>query len=264
MYSTLSDIALIGRSILTSSLLKPVQTRRWLKPRGFVSDILSAVGAPWEIQRLQNAPHRVVDLYTKSGDLPGYASLLVLIPDWDVGFTILSAGTYPTSSPDANIAVLADIIASTVFPAIEVAAREEADAALSGNYASSNPNLNASLTIATNPNMPGLGVTSWISNGTDMLVSPFAGQSIRLYPTGLKTVLANGDVELGYRAVFENPTAETIGGVFSSSCQTWMSVDAEYWGAVAMDEFVVMVGYGVAKSVTLRVARVVLERVGRG
>ena len=145
---------------------------------------------------------------------------------------------------------------------MEATAREEADAAFSGNYASSDPNLNSSLTITTDPTLPGLGVTSWISNNTDILASPLAGPSIRLYPTGLKTVLANGDTEIGYRAVFENPSAGSIGGVFSSGCQTWAVVDQEYWGAVGMDEFLITVGCdGVAKSVEPRVARVVLERV---
>jgi hypothetical protein len=82
MYNTTNDITTLGRSILTSMLVKPAITRHWLKPHGFVSNTLKAVGAPWEICRFQTALiNRVVDLHTKSGDLLGYSSLLVLLPD---------------------------------------------------------------------------------------------------------------------------------------------------------------------------------------
>jgi hypothetical protein len=88
---TTNDLAILGRSILTSTLIKPAITRRWPKLRTFVSNLLTAVGAPWEIRRFQTPPNnRIVDLYMKFGDLPGYSSLLVLNPDWDVCFSILS------------------------------------------------------------------------------------------------------------------------------------------------------------------------------
>ena len=109
--------------------------------RGFVSDPSTAVGAPWEIYHLPVGPNsRIVDLHTKSGDLPGYSSMLVLIPDWDLGFAVLMAAD-PTVSGAAGteLAVLvSDIIADTFLTAVEEAAREQADATFSRTYKSTN------------------------------------------------------------------------------------------------------------------------------
>jgi hypothetical protein len=138
MYSTTNDLTILGRSILTSTLIKPAITRRWLKLRAFVSNLLTAVGAPWEIRRFQAPPNnRIVDLYMKIGDLPGYSSLLVLNPDWDVCFSILSIGANPTT----NTLLLADLIAETILPAIEIASREEANTLLAGSYVNSGKSL---------------------------------------------------------------------------------------------------------------------------
>jgi CubicO group peptidase (beta-lactamase class C family) len=258
MYSSTTDLTKLARSILASTLISPAQTRRWLKPRSFTSNILTAVGAPWEIRRLQTAPDsRLVDLYAKDGDLPGYSALLVVIPDWDVGFSILTAG----DNANGNVALLANMIGDSLFPAIEAVAREEANATYAGFYAAADTSLNSSITITTDASKPGLDVTSWTSNGTDMLSSPFMGPSIRLYPTGLKRELAGGETEMGFRAVYEDPTATTIGGTFGNICQTWVGVDQQYWGTVANDEFVITVGYdGKAKSVQPRMLKIDLVR----
>jgi CubicO group peptidase (beta-lactamase class C family) len=170
MFSSTNDLTTIGRSILSSTLIKPAITRRWMKPRGFVSNHFTAVGAPWEIVRLQTSPNnRIVDFYTKSGDLPGYSSQFVLIPDYNCGFSILSAGANPTT----NNVLLADLIADTLLPSIETVAREEADLLYAGTYTSPDKSLNSSITISTNTTKPGLGVTSWISN--DEFPHHFAG-----------------------------------------------------------------------------------------
>jgi hypothetical protein len=76
---------------------------------------LTAVGAVWEIVRLQTSLNsRIVDPYTKSGGLPGYSSRFVLIPDWGIGFSILSAGAIPTTY---NV-LLANLITDTLLPSI--------------------------------------------------------------------------------------------------------------------------------------------------
>jgi len=258
MYSSSSDLTKLGRSILSSSLISLAETKRWMKPRSLLSDPNTAVGAPWEIYRLELSPNnRLADLYTKSGDLPGYSSMFVLAPDWDMGFTVLTAGTAAT----ANSRILAGLISDTMFQAVEDAAREEADANYSGSYAAADKSLNSSITINTDSTKPGLGVTSWISNGTDMLASSVAGPSVRLYPSGLVTELEGGEMQVGFRAVFEKLKAGVIGGIFGTACVTWFGVDSLYWGNVATDEFLVTVGAdGKAKSVTPRSLRVDLVK----
>ena len=219
------------------------------------------MGAPWEIQRLSVGPNdRLVEMYTKAGDLPGYASLLVLIPSWDVGFAILAAGDPTVSSVDEMVVLVADTIADVFLPALEEAAREQADATFSGTY--SNTTSNSSISISTSSTLPGLGVTSWTRNGVDVLTSEIAGPSARLYPTGLKETTADGETVMGFRAVFEIPSEVQAGGVFSQACVSWGMVDGTYWGGVASDEFVIIVGSeGVARSVVPRIMREGLGRV---
>jgi len=125
---------------------------------------------------------------------------MVLAPDWDLGFVILTAGG---NAATTNVAVLADIIADVFLPAVEEATREEADELFSGSYSDTNA---SSIVLSTDPAKPSLGVDSRISgyNNTDVLTSNLAGPDTRLYPSGLSCTLAIGDVQMGFRAVFEN------------------------------------------------------------
>lgn len=96
-----------------------------------------------------------------------------------------------------------------------------------------------------------------------MLTSPITAPDIRLYSTGLKNVLGNGDVEMGFRALYPQLGLDDFGGTFELASSTWVMVDQLYWGTVGNDEFVITVdSKGLAKSVTPRILRVVLERVG--
>lgn len=232
-----------------------------MMPRGLVSAANAAVGAPWEILRLNLSPNeRIVDLYTKAGDLPGYSSVFVLARDWDVGFSVLTAGPSATS----NSRILAGLVSDAVFQAVEDAARAEAGANFAGSYEAKNKNLNSSISITTEEGKPGLGVSRWVSNGTDMFSSSveaaaISAPSVRLYPSGLKRDLGNGETELGFRAVFEDLNAGVIGGLFGNGCETWVGVDGTYWGSVSTDEFLITVGRdGMAKSVMPRALRVEL------
>jgi hypothetical protein len=233
-----------------------------MKPHSFTSSATQAVGAPWEIQRLAVGPtNRLVEMYTKAGDITGYAALIVLIPDWDLGFAVMTAGDPTISSTDDMVVLITDTIADVFLPSVEEAAREQADALFSGVYSDSNSTSNSSITITTDATLPGLRVTSWISNGVDVLTGAIAGPSARLYPTGLKKTIADGETIMGFRAVFEDPTKVQAGGVFSQACVTWETVDTIYWGEVASDDFLITVGCnGVATSVTPRIMRTSLKR----
>jgi CubicO group peptidase (beta-lactamase class C family) len=265
MYSSSSDLTTIGRSILSSSLISPAQTRRWMKPHGLLSQSNAAVGAPWEIYRLELSPNnRIIDLYTKNGDIGSYSAVFVLSPDWDVGFNVLTAGPIP-KSVIANSRILAALVSDAVFPAVENVAKEEADTGFAGTYIAGDEGLNSSITVVTDEK-PGLGVSRWISNGTDMLSAPveeaaIAAPSVRLYPTGLKTDVGNGETEVGFRAVFEDLNVNPIGGIFGNRCESWVDADSTYWGAVGTDEFLVTIGAdGKARSVTPRALMVELVR----
>jgi len=241
-----------------------------MKPVTHTASLTLSVGAPWEIFRVQT-PRGLVDLYTKAGDLGVYSSMLVLSPDYDTGWVILSAAdSLGTASRGALL--IADLIADTFVPAFEAAAKERAVVNLSGTYKATN-GLNSSITIVTD-NYPGLGIHRWISNGTDILAAYLAYNgfgdrftaSVRLYPTSLFT---SSPSEQAFRAVFEilpkHATASYSGagggGVFSSNCYTWTGVDAISYGNVAADDFLFHYDeYGKAVSVEPRMFRVTLER----
>jgi hypothetical protein len=63
---------------------------------------------------------RVTDIYTKSGSLGLYTSILALLPDYGVGFVTLAAGK-------GSHVALDGLIADIVLPEFETIARKEAD-----------------------------------------------------------------------------------------------------------------------------------------
>ena len=100
--STISDLAKLGRSILTSAILSQATTRRWLKPFASTSNLRNAVGRPWEIYHYSATPtDAIIDVYTKSGTVGKYSSYFGLVPSYDVGFAILAVDS-GNEAPDLN------------------------------------------------------------------------------------------------------------------------------------------------------------------
>jgi hypothetical protein len=62
-----------------------------------------------------------------------------------------------------------------------------------------------------------------------MIDSPIAATDIRLYPTGLKNVLENGDVGMGFRALFPVQGLDAVKGTFELASAAWVMVDDLYW-----------------------------------
>lgn len=248
MFSTSADISALGRSILRSDILSPVLTRRWLKPAAMSSELIAGVGYPWGIRRI-SIPYangkRTIDAFNKAGRIGYYASLLVILPDYDVGFSILIAGPDIPGNDNFNIA---DIVGAQIVPALEAAAREQAQAKYAGVYQSDPAtNNNSSLRLTTQPDRPGLGIENWISNGTDMqaiavvLAAGYAPvtPSIRLYPTGLETVRADGSKRAAFKAVFEDLALPArTDTMFSTDCGSWVSLTGVTYGTQPLDQFV--------------------------
>ncbi|KAK3328096.1 beta-lactamase/transpeptidase-like protein [Cercophora scortea] len=281
MYASAGDLSAFGRAVMRSSLLKPAVTRRWLKPSVFTSDPKGTIGMPWGIRQIDlstGQPYQAVHAYNKLGSLGAYTSLLVIIPELDLGFSILAAG-----DPPPGLAMdIADTITSTYIPTIMTLARNQANATFSGVYnytgnikvdasASGNLNstrlnttgpfqaraaaaprtMNSTLTISVDANKPGLGVTNWISNGTDMaFISVAIGAnitddyfskvkpSVRLYPTGAEEEVAGGGKRVAFKAVFEDLSLAEKKASFSSDCTSWVSVTAVVYGSKPLDMFI--------------------------
>lgn len=254
IYSSAKDMATFGRAILNSTLIPRALTRQWMKPNTHTSFLEYSVGAPWEI--LSFGDERPIDLYTKSGDIGVYSSVLALSPDHNVGFTILGAG----KSTHESLALAADLVSATLIPALEHSAKTQASKRFAGTYALSNGN--SSISIIADDG-PGLSITSWINNSADMLkgfaslngISDPSQLSIRLYPTGLES-----PGQISFRAVVPPSMPPGI-GPFTSSCITWVTVDSQVYGNVGIDEFVFDVDAdGDAVSVSPRALRTVLQR----
>jgi hypothetical protein len=178
-----------------------------------------------------------------------------------VGYAILAAGPGAT----AVTTVVSDFIATTVVPAFEQAAKEEAQHQFSGTYALSR-GLNCSIAITADES-PGLKVAQWINNSQNILeaikaawgLTEAADISLRLYPTGLQT-----SGRISFRAVIPSlhQGSSQVTGPFTRSCTTWMAVDGMVYGSVGVDEFVFDVDdKGKAVAVSPRAMRVSLPRV---
>ncbi|KAH8905807.1 beta-lactamase/transpeptidase-like protein [Coniochaeta sp. PMI_546] len=244
MYSSVADISALGRSILKSALLRPAQTRRWLKPASLTSEPVAGVGYPWGVRRIilpETNGKRTVDAYNKAGRVGYYGSLLNLLPDYDVGFSILIGGPSIPGNMNFN---LADIIGEQLLPALEAAAREQADATYAGFYY--DKAANSTMRITTQSDRPGLGIDQWMSNGTDMAYVAVALQgqytpvqpTIRLYPTGLETTRADGSKRVAFKATFEDLQAlSRPNSMFSTDCGSWVSLTAVTYGSMPLDQF---------------------------
>lgn len=235
-YSTINDIRKVGISILNSTFLTPAQTRKWMKPAAFLPESNQAVGAPWEIIRAPaNSP---MWIYTKEGDIGAYTTLVGFIPGLDVGFTILTAG--PLAHP-VTLA-LADTLTDAFVPALQTAAKDEADSVYAGTY--SDAASNSSLRVSTSASQPGLVVSDFFFKGTDVaeLLGALLGVNtttemvtVHLFPTGLQS---DGGTIVSWRAAFAVvPPSVTGPGAFSSACWAWSGVDASEYAGIAFDDF---------------------------
>ncbi|MCJ1430324.1 hypothetical protein MMC29_008242 [Sticta canariensis] len=206
--------------------------------------------------------HRVIDLYTSSGGLGLYGSLLVLIPDYDVALTVLVAGPSDTVNPPNE---LASLILKAFLPVIEKVGKQQAATLYAGSYESLSSNSSLKITVDDGP---GLHVNRWVSNGKDFLQAykAFTGQEVgdvdfRLYPTGLKNAHA-----VSFRGILQVlPAGDTANlqkdDIFSTDCSNWIEIDGFQYGFNAADDFLFNVDEsGHAISVEPRIARQTLKR----
>ncbi|KAL9577525.1 MAG: hypothetical protein Q9212_006306, partial [Teloschistes hypoglaucus] len=177
-FSATNDLAKFGTALLNSTLLSSSQTRKWMKQISHTANLQYAVGRPWEIYRyIHPSSGQITDIYTKSGASGAYGGFIVLIPDYDAGFSILGTSSLPQGT--AITALLTDIITDTMMPAFLAQAEEEAERNYAGIYTSTSKDLNTTLVLSLNRTSPdakaGFVITDFISNGTDILASGILG-----------------------------------------------------------------------------------------
>jgi hypothetical protein len=308
MYSSSSDIATFGRAIMSYKLLSGPQTRRWMKPSELDTDANAAIGAPWGIRRIHlSQKNRIVDTYDKGGQISSWTSFMINVPDYDVGFIVLVAGNdanglqiefsnafgdiivpalEATARDQAGKLYAGDYLYSSSDIATNATLQSRAadftigNGTLNGAVAGLNSSianstyspmaaLNSSMTVVID-DKPGLGITKWVSNGTDMMLTvaqlmtnysapTWVNLSIRLYPTDL-VVTANGNRKQSFKAIFEDLNAPLVDLTYSTSCTTWIGPTAYVYGALALDQFFFTTDSSGGVSVQPQALRVTLKK----
>lgn len=162
IYSSSKDLSKYLRFIL-SKYNGLTHALNWFNPASPSRGLHSFYGTPWEIyhtDRVLEDSRRTVRFITKGGGLPGYTSIIILAPEYDLGFTILVAG-------NRNLLLkLQNIVTSFIQSAEQLAVRQLYDR-YAGTYVSPSRSLNSSVTLVADHR--GLVVTRFISNSSDML-----------------------------------------------------------------------------------------------
>ncbi|KAF4457737.1 Beta-lactamase 2 [Fusarium albosuccineum] len=271
-YSTTKDLLAFGSSILANKQLSREETNKWLKPVSFTTSRGMFMGAPWEILRSDNvtSDERLVEFYTKGGDLGTYHGLVALIPDYDIVISVLTGG--PESSGGV-VQLLFSQVVTAMLPTIEAAGKAQAKKTFVGKYV--NKITNSTLVIELDDEGPGLNIAEWTVRGTDVpshwlnylsAISsslPKIEVSARLYPTDL-----TAGKKVAWRAAFDLGTPEEIGQADAqlfwqdASCVSWGMMDRAVYEFRALDELIFRVVGGVAEAVELVGFQTTLERVG--
>ena len=167
LYASSSDMSTWLRYILATYNARPLSAGNWFAPTSFSGSIDTFYGMPWEIFRLRtNAvvtdfkSTRPLTFVTKGGALPGYTSIMILIPEYALGITILIAGSSNLLSE------IRETVISEIVRFADVAAMTELRSRYVGTYADEVSN--SSITLSQS-SQHGLTVTRWISNSIDTL-----------------------------------------------------------------------------------------------
>lgn len=243
IFSSVSDLSRLGKSILGSELLPPVTTNRWLKPHSYTSNLVNGVGMPFDIYTPTlsgDATGAIIPIFTKLGAQGSYSPYFGLVPDYGVGFVILSADT----NQAADLNAYADLIGEYLIPALERTAAQEAALSYTGNYTSADGSSTLELLV---DGLGGLSITRWTANNGSLDLrsayaklkdTPVSSLDMRLYPTNLLDNMgANNDIRLAWRAVLQDIDAPVDAG--TPTCITWEdSVDLFVYNGVSLDSFV--------------------------
>ncbi|RPB00822.1 beta-lactamase/transpeptidase-like protein [Choiromyces venosus 120613-1] len=202
LYASSTDLSKFLRSLLNHGAgLGGVGMTRgrmngWLKGGSRTGSPWSEYGTPWEVVYSDTlAPDgHVVSVITKGGALKGYFSTIIILPDYGLAANVLVSGAATADR------YLRDSIIEQLVPWAHSHALSQATTFTGIYSALPTTGINTTITLTTTPNLPGLGVETFISNGTDM--KAFAASyyqdyadiltpgevDFRLFPTGIGKV----------------------------------------------------------------------------
>ena len=168
LYSSSSDLSTWLRYVLSTYNAQTLAAGNWFTPTSFSGSIDTFYGMPWEIFRARTnevveelESTRPLTFVTKGGGLPGYTSIMIMVPEYAIGITILVAGK------GKALGDIREVIVKEMVSFAEEAAMAELRARYVGTY--EDQRSNSSITLAQSDKY-GLTVTRWISNGVDTLM----------------------------------------------------------------------------------------------
>jgi len=217
----------------------------WLLPVSWSTGVQSFYGIPWEILRSDTVlehSRRPVTVVGKSGGLPGYYSQIFLLPEYDLGVTILVAG---------NMALydqLQETIMGSLIRAAEATIWDHVATVYDGDRVATNSSLNSSLSLRSSPKH-GLTISRFISNGTEMVgtdipkwLAPYleadgTGWHAQLVPTLLFKNESSKQGEIWRILVVQEREGGKSGpGLFDDFCLT--NIDTATYASLPVNEVV--------------------------
>lgn len=274
MFSSTSDMLAFTDAIMSNRLLSPATTRAWMKPKTHTASLSFSVGAPWEILRSTRLAKdgRVIDVYTKTGDLGLYHAHAGIVPDYDISVSVLTGGQEVAQDPHTATEIFSSTV-KALIPAIDEAARSEASSDR-GHVATYVDKDSKSKLVLAIDNGPGTSIREFTVRGFDVLshISLYSLDGIqqasnstakafvdgRLYPSDMstsKTVkrrehskhLETRDGTSGtrhvFRAVFETATHAQRHALEDKlfyedgACESWFNLDQRLYDFNSLGEF---------------------------
>jgi CubicO group peptidase (beta-lactamase class C family) len=242
LYASSSDMSKFLRYVLKN--YNSIATgENWLSPASWGTGMSNFYGMPWEIFRsdkILEDTRRPVTFYTKSGGLPGYFSLVVLLPEYNLGVTLLVGG-----GNQKVLGSLRDLLLPALVKAGESAIWEHFGDHYAGNMVAIEQSLNSSLTLASS-SKDGLSITDFISNGTDVLnfvipqflVPNLARQGIPWHAQLIQTMLFKNETsekgEVWRMLIVESRTENS--SAFDEWCVS--DIDSVTYGGIPINEVV--------------------------
>ncbi|KAF2855333.1 beta-lactamase/transpeptidase-like protein [Plenodomus tracheiphilus IPT5] len=235
IYSSSTDLSAYLRYILThfNALTHAVN---WIHPVSPSRGLNSFYGLPWEVfqtDRILAASQRTVQFVTKGGGLPGYTSIIMTIPEYDLGLTILVAG------PSGIFNTIRETVTVALVRAAEAIAIRQLEERYAGTYTSGDVSLNSSITLVADSR--GLVISSLISNGTDLFTTELArsGTPEKWYAALVPTLLFHdSEKQRGeeWRFVVAEERGAAAGAVWDDFCLE--DLDGPIYAGVPLNEVI--------------------------
>lgn len=235
IYSSSSDLSKFLRFILThyNALATGVN---WMMPASWGTGMQTFYGMPFEIFRSDTIlpeSRRPVTFINKSGSLPGYYSIILMMPEYGLGITILVGGEGDL------LGEVREMVTVAVTTAAETAVWEHMEEKYTGSFAAADESLNSSLSLTSSP-ASGLVLSSFISNDTDVLgtvipklASPFISDQpwrAQLVPTLLFKNETTQQGEIFRLVVMTERQPGAKVGVWDEFCPSDIDVPGTYAG----------------------------------